>query len=513
MGKINNLSKFTIGIAFVICAVALVLAPKNISASTTATMTVKAGASGLNVRKAPNSSAIGNIVGNLKNGTDIEVDTTTIKGVGCTGGKGWYKIISGKYNGYYTCSNYLVESENKTNTDTDTNPPATATPTTMIVTASSLNIRKTPDSSISNIAGSVSKGTEISVYATTVAGKGCTGGSGWYKIASGKYENKYICSNYLTASNTSSSSESSASTSTSSKYIDVRNMEYTAYKSDITAMFYGKRKSPQNFSIANPHTDNETFYFSTVKVSYVTSPSKKDTLDIYETWILKVNGEDLDDTSKGETMAIPYGGHGQTLQIGKNGNTFWTNSEAGTTKYGGTAYYQTGSEAAGNLRYWGTKNYGVSEYTFGNSTGKNKQRLKVSGSYRSGIKSSIDYSNKTMALVSGKKAYIVKFTGAAKNHTTFKKKISLLRTYNNTSLTSQGYALYNGYFYEYLNDSSSNLYISCYNISTAKRVYTKQLTWPGENKEAEGMQIIDGELFIGIMDTKNKTFTIATFGK
>ena len=365
---------------------------------------------------------------------------------------------------------------------------------------SNLNIRVDAGSNY-KIVGKLPNNTKLTVSSTKKDGKGC--GNGWAKIARGTYLNRWVCSDYLTSNSSTSETAKTPNTKTQAKsYIDVRKMSYTTYKSNIKLKFYNRTKSAQNFTIANLHSQYETFYFSTVNVSYV-DKAEKDSSKIYETYILKVKSSDLSNTSKGQTMSIPYAGHGQMLQLGANGNTIWTNSDAGSSKYPGTPYkYYNG-------KYWGSKNYGISEYAFGNSNGSKKQRLYLGDAYQYGLKGSIDFYNSKMAIVSGRTAYIVNFANSTKTHKSYSSKISLVRKYNGSTLNSQGYALYNGHFYEYLNDSSSNLYIACYNLK-GERIYIKKMNL-GANMEAEGMQIIDGELFIGIKDTKNKTFTIGTF--
>lgn len=366
---------------------------------------------------------------------------------------------------------------------------------TVKTNGSNLNIRDGAGSNNTSV-GKFKNGARVDVYSTKQSGTGCK--NGWSKIASGYYINKWVCSDYLVKA-----TQSTPTNNVTNDYIDIRNMTYTPYKSDIQLKFYGRTKSAQNFSIANLHTNNETYYFTTVNKSYVTK--KSDISDkIYETYVLKVSGKNLNDTSKGQTMSIPYSGHGQTFQLSADGKSFWTNSDAGTNSYSGTPYKYS------NGKYWGSKNYGLSEYTFGNSNGQNKQRLYLNGAYKSELKGTIDYKSNKMAIVSGSTAYIVPFNGNTKLHKSYNSKITLKRTYGNTKLNSQGYAYYNNYFYEYLNDSDNNLYIACYNAANGKNVYIKKFNL-GSNKEAEGLQIIDGEMFIGVKDTETKKFTIGTF--
>jgi len=382
-------------------------------------------------------------------------------------------------------------------------PASAATSTTMKTTAN-LNVRQKAGVNHKSVT-ILKKGASIDVYTTPYQGSGCPNNNGWYKIASGKYKNKFVCSKYLTKS----TSKNKTPASSTPKYINIKDMTYSNYRTNITLKFYGRTRSAQNFSIANLHTNNEIYYFTTVNRSYVLKTGKV-TSDIYETYVLRVKRSDLKNTAKGKTISIPYSGHGQTFQLGTNGKTFWTNSDAGKSSYGGTPYKESGG------KYWGTKNYGISQYSFSNTKGSKKQRLKLNSTFQSELKSSIDFKNRKMALIRGKTVFMVNFTNKAKDHKTYESKFTLKRTYNGKKLYSQGYALYNGYFYEYLNDNNSGLYISCYHTKTGKTIYLKKINLAssklkGHHLEAEGMQIIDGKPFIGIRDIDRKTFTIGTF--
>lgn len=131
----------------------------------------------LNVRSGAGASYA--IIGCLSEGTKVEIIDTA--------SNGWYKIKYGSGYGYVN-NNYIKISSSSTNTETTTTKTGT-------VNTDSLNVRSGAGTSYSKI-GSLSRGTKVSIVATT--------SNGWYKI---KFNSGYgyVSGDYITFSNTNTS--------------------------------------------------------------------------------------------------------------------------------------------------------------------------------------------------------------------------------------------------------------------------------------------------------------------
>ena len=196
-------------------ALMLVVSP-SISYAKTISIKVTTSA-GLRVRKGATTSSTS--VTTLKKGSMLNVDSSKVKGKGCS--SGWYKITSGTYKNKYVCSNYVTQTTTGTTTSESSSSSKTSSSSETfkveVNTSSKLTVRANTTTT-SKKKGSLADGTVLTVSDTSKSGNGCSGN--WYKIANGTYKGNYVCGAYtVNYSSSNDSSSSSNQVSVNEKYV------------------------------------------------------------------------------------------------------------------------------------------------------------------------------------------------------------------------------------------------------------------------------------------------------
>ena len=137
---------------------------------------------GINIRKSASANATQMGIASYRASFIVKNEKTS--GAGCS--NGWYKIAEGSYKNNYICSLHTSTTD-----PGETTQPEESSGTVYITSPTGIYIRQEPSISSSQM-GIAYYGTSYNVRTKKTDGYGCS--DGWYKIISGEYKDKYICS-------------------------------------------------------------------------------------------------------------------------------------------------------------------------------------------------------------------------------------------------------------------------------------------------------------------------------
>lgn len=302
--------------------------------------------------------------------------------------------------------------------------------------------------------------------------------------------------------------------SASGNMIDVRKQKYTKYYTDVVNYMYEtstNSKHIQNFAIYNIGKSSETAYFSTVESgtsSDISTAEKKAKLN--RTIIFKVPKSVINSpkSTKRSVMYLKNSGHGQAFDLEKDG-TMWTNAYGlAPTKSGGT--WWGGSEGVMRIKFKANKkDASLSPLT----------RLKITDSKGNAYTSfniSIDEANDLIALRKGTRVLVYRLSELKKTKGTYQynkapatlvyniKLASNLITYpDGSTISKQGDALHNGYYYLYRGAPGKDSYLEVFNL-LGELQYSKKLSISkANNREAEGLKIYNEHIYVGSTHKKS----------
>ncbi len=252
---------------------------------------------------------------------------------------------------------------------------------------------------------------------------------------------------------------------------------------------------PQNFAIANFGKSNEILYISTSETGHI-PPSTTDSAKIESIKTTVVNKYTVSNknTSLSEKMFLKSSGHGQPFDYDSVNDVIITNDYATTVTYGTMMF---GSST------------GIMGIKFSKvNKGGNYSKL---FSYNLDMKEPfpiIDNEAGVFGRVKGTNVYLYDYDYNSLKNGTFdfnnaKHKFTITRAeptkYNGTdTISSQGFALYNGFLYEVSGGYGKDAYLEAFNMS-GQSVYKIKLangyTTSG-SREVEGVKVYNNNVYI-----------------
>lgn len=283
------------------------------------------------------------------------------------------------------------------------------------------------------------------------------------------------------------------------KLIDVRKQKLTGYYTNLRVYDKGTNfmRAMQNFAIYNQGTANELVLVSMPTRTLVKSGIKLTgelKKDLTRTIIVRIPKSEVKNpaSKKRNYMFLNSTGHGQALDLQTNG-TIWTNGNGFVDKDANGSYWGE-SKSLLSVKFKSNKE---------NSTFSPITKITIKDTstkqYLTNLEISFDWTNNLAAVKSGRKVFIYN----AKNF--ISGKLNLLYSFNlnvksadGTNYSRQGFAINNGYYYQYRGVAGSKMYIEVYNY-VGELQYTYIFNPKLSGQEAEGLKIYNNKVFVGVV--------------